>query len=52
MGSKRNLGSRVKLTKVTSPNTSLDSLKMRTPCNGDFFTPIIVNRGGHTDAGC
>ncbi|MGZ5490458.1 MAG: hypothetical protein ACXWE6_06860 [Nitrososphaeraceae archaeon] len=31
---------------------SLDPLKMRTPCNGDFFTPIIVNRGGHTDARC
>ncbi|HSF00713.1 MAG TPA: hypothetical protein VLA48_07450 [Nitrososphaeraceae archaeon] len=23
---------------------------MRTPCNGDFFTPIIVNRGGQIDA--
>ena len=31
---------------------SLDPLKMRTPCNGDFFTPIIVNRGGQTDARC
>jgi hypothetical protein len=32
--------------------TSLDPLKMRTPCNGDFFTANSVNRGGHTDAGC
>ena len=24
---------------------------MRTPCNGDFFTPNSVNRGGQTDAG-
>ena len=31
---------------------SLDPLKMRTPCNGDFFTPIIVNRGGQIDARC
>jgi len=32
---------------------SLDPLKMRTPCNGDFFTPIITDiEGGHTDAGC
>ncbi len=29
---------------------SLDPLKMRTPCNGDFFTPNSVNRGGQTDA--
>ena len=33
-------------------NLSLDPLKMRTPCNGDFFTPIIVNRGGQIDARC
>ena len=33
--------------------SSLDPLKMRTPCNGDFFTPIIVNReGGQIDARC
>ena len=30
----------------------LDPFEMRTPCNGDFFTPNSVNRGGHTDAGC
>jgi hypothetical protein len=31
----------------------LDPLKKRTPCNGDFFTPIIVNGiGGQTDARC
>ena len=30
--------------------SSLDPLKMRTPCNGDFFTPNSVNRGGQTDA--
>ena len=29
---------------------SLDPLKMRTPCNGDFFTPDSINRGGQTDA--
>jgi hypothetical protein len=32
--------------------SSLDPLKMRTPCNGDFFTPILVNRRGQTDARC
>ena len=30
----------------------LDPFEMRTPCNGDFFTPIITGIGGHTDAGC
>jgi hypothetical protein len=37
------------------PNISfgLDPLKMRTPCNGDFFTPNSVNRiGGQTYARC
>lgn len=28
----------------------LDPLKMRTPCNGDFFAPDSINRGGQTDA--
>jgi len=33
--------------------TDLDPLKMRTPCNGDFFTPKSVNRiRGQTDARC
>jgi len=40
------------LEKSLMDRVGLDPLKMRTPCNGDFFTPIIVNRGGHTDAGC
>lgn len=30
----------------------LDPLKMRTPCNGDFFTPNSVIKGGQTDARC
>ncbi|MGB9169248.1 MAG: hypothetical protein WCB31_10015 [Nitrososphaeraceae archaeon] len=32
----------------------LDPLKMRTPCNGYFFTVIITTsiEGGHTDSGC
>ena len=30
--------------------TSLDPLKMRTPCNGDFFTSIIITSiRGHID---
>ena len=33
-------------------NYGLDLFEMRTPCNGDFFTPIITGIGGHTDAGC
>ena len=32
--------------------SGLDPFEMRTPCNGDFFTPIIKGIGGHTDAGC
>ena len=31
-------------------DSSLNPLKMRTPCNGDFFTPDSINRGGQTDA--
>jgi len=33
---------------------SLNPLKMRTPCNGHSFTPIIITsiEEGHTDAGC
>ena len=39
-------------SEICTIHDSLDSLKMRTPCNGDFFTPIITDIGGHTDAGC
>ncbi|MEZ5388280.1 MAG: hypothetical protein R2680_00275 [Nitrososphaeraceae archaeon] len=41
------------MSAVVVSSSGLDPLKMRTPCNGDFFTSNSVNRiGGQTDARC